>query len=156
MLAELTQIEGYLKAVRIPLRLACTTPSGWPAVVSLWFRYRDGRLYCATQRSARVVSYLQTDPRCGFEIAADAPPYCGLRGRAVARIDDRIGLEVLEQLLERYLGGTDNALARNLLAKADNEVAILLEPVKVFTWDFSDRMRDVVSPMLELAGKVCP
>jgi hypothetical protein len=156
MVKDLSQFIDYLEASRIPLRLACTTESGWPVAVSLWFNYRDGRLFCATQRSARVVAYLNKNSRCAFEIAADIPPYCGVRGQAIATIDEDIGAPVLEQLLVRYLGGTDNDLARNLLSKRDTEVAIILKPVKVFTWDFSNRMGDVVAPMLNLASKVCP
>jgi hypothetical protein len=156
MAADLSSVEDYLESIRIPLRLACTTESGWPMVVSLWFNYQNGRLFCATQKSARVVSYLQNSPRCAFEIAADIPPYCGMRGQAIASIDEKIGGEILLQLLERYLGSTDSALAKNLLAKRDDEVAIVLKPVNVYTWDFSNRMPDVIPPTMDLADKVCP
>ncbi len=156
MVADLTEMKTYLETVRIPLRFACTTESGWPMAVSLWFKHQNGRLFCATQKSARVVSYLQNDPRCAFEIAADLPPYCGVRGQAIASIDENIGVEILEQLLVRYLGGMDSALGRNLLAKSDDEVAIILKPVKIYTWDFSSRMQDVNLPKLDLADKVCP
>jgi len=156
MVDELSQMEDYLEAARIPLRLACSTESGWPMGVSLWFLYQDGRLFCATQRSARVVAYLRKNPRCAFEIAADMPPYCGVRGQAVASIDENIGAQILDQLLVRYLGGMDNNLAKKLLSKREDEVAIVLRPVKVFTWDFSNRMLDVVESMLNLATKVCP
>ena len=125
-------------------------------VMSLWFHYRNGQLFCATQKSARVISYLRNNPRCAFEIAGDLPPYCGVRGQAIAKIDDKIGAKILEQLLARYLGGTDNALAQSLQAKSENEVAIVLKPITVFTWDFSGRMHDVVPSMLNIAKKVCP
>lgn len=156
MAADLTRFENYLEAIRIPLRLACTTESGWPMAVSLWFQYRDGLLYCATQKSAKVVTYLQNDPRCAFEIAADHPPYCGVRGQAVSRIDENLGAEILEQLLSRYLGGTDNDLAQDLLAKKDHEVAIILKPVKVYEWDFSSRMQGIEFPRPDSTIKVCP
>lgn len=155
MAADLMEYETYLHLARIPLRLACTTESGWPIAISLWFKHQNGKLFCATQKSARIVSYLKSDPRCAFEIAADLPPYCGVRGQAIASIDDGIGAEILEQLLVRYLGGIDNALARNLLAKRDDEVAIILKPINIYTWDFSNRMRDVIPQMLDLANKVC-
>jgi nitroimidazol reductase NimA-like FMN-containing flavoprotein (pyridoxamine 5'-phosphate oxidase superfamily) len=156
MVADLTQMESFLDAMRIPIRLACATESGWPMAVSLWFRYQSGQLFCATQKTARVVAYLQNDARCAFEIAEDRPPYCGVRGQAIARIDEKTGAEILEKLLLRYLGNIDNTLARKLLAKRESEVAIVLKPVQVFTWDFSFRMRDVVSPMRDSAVKICP
>ena len=104
---SLIEMQAFLENVRIPVRLASKTKTGWPMVVSLWFLHRDGFLYCATQKSAKIVSYLRNDARCAFEIAADQPPYCGIRGQARARIDDRFGGEMLEQLLIRYLGGID-------------------------------------------------
>ena len=156
MATHLNQFEDFLTTIRIPLRLACTTKSGWPIALSLWFQYQDGQLFCATQKSARVVAYLQNNSRCAFEIAEDRPPYCGVRGQAIATLDEQIGVEVLEQLLVRYLGDTTTGLARTLLANSADEVAIVLKPVNVFTWDFSSRMQDVVDPMLDLAAKVCP
>lgn len=156
MAADLTDIETYLESIRIPLRLACTTESGWPMAVSLWFKHQNGHLICATQKSAKVVSYLKNNRRCAFEIAGDLPPYCGVRGQAIAEIDEKIGAEILEELLERYLGSTDSALARNLLTKRNDEVAIILKPVNLFTWDFSNRMQDAILPKLDLSYKVCP
>jgi hypothetical protein len=156
MVADLTEVKTYLEQVKIPIRLACSTRSGWPVVVSLWYKHQNGELFCATQKSARVVTYLKNDPRCAFEIAADLPPYCGVRGQALARIDESIGPKILEQLLVRYLGGLDSALARSLIAKSENEVAIILKTVKIYTWDFSSRMQDIILPTLDLEGRVCP
>lgn len=149
----LEEVSGYLREAQIPVRLACHTESGWPMVLSLWYLYEDGKLYCATQQSARVVAYLEHDERCAFEVASEQPPYCGVRGQGRATLDHERGGEILERLLVRYLGGTDGDLARGLLAKRENEVAIVIEPVKVFTWDFSQRMQDVEAP--ETVG-LCP
>ncbi|MBL6982512.1 MAG: pyridoxamine 5'-phosphate oxidase family protein [Anaerolineales bacterium] len=155
MTGDLSKFEEYLETARIPLRLACKTESGWPMALSLWFQYQDGKLYCATQKSARVVAYLKNEPRCAFEIAADQPPYCGVRGQAVASMDESIGVEILEKLLKRYLGDTDNLLSHTLLAKSDQEVAIILEPVNIFRWDFSTRMQEIDFPET-IVTKVCP
>jgi nitroimidazol reductase NimA-like FMN-containing flavoprotein (pyridoxamine 5'-phosphate oxidase superfamily) len=156
MESPINEYKGFLNAVKIPLRLACTAGSGWPLVISLWYQYKDGSIYCATQKSAKIVSHLQNNPRCAFEIAEDRPPYCGVRGRAIASIDDQNGAEILSQLLERYLGGTDSRLAQTLLSKSQNEVAIVLKPSKIFTWDFSNRMQEIVSLPLNMIEKVCP
>ena len=73
---SLIGMQKYLDAVRIPLRLACKTKTGWPILISLWFVHKEGLLYCATQKTAKIVEYLQNDTRCAFEIAEDQPPYC--------------------------------------------------------------------------------
>jgi len=151
---SLAPMAHFLTNLRIPLRLACKTKSGWPMAVSLWYLYDDGHLFCATQQSARVISYLEHDSRCAFEISADLPPYCGVRGQAIARIDHELGAEILEQLLIRYLGDTDNQLATLLLAKSKTEVAVVLEPKRIFSWDFTQRMSDISFD--HPTEKICP
>ena len=148
-----SETEQYLSEIRIPLRLSCLTVSGWPSVLSLWYLYREGNLYCATQETAKVVSYLRHDSRCAFEIAADQPPYCGVRGQGMVTLDSQLGPEILQHLLIRYLGSTDSPLARRLLAQSQLEVAIIIQPIKVFTWNYTSRMKDTV-PMVD--SKLCP
>lgn len=142
------EIKTFMDETVIPMRLACVSESGWPVALSLWYVYLDGALYCATQKTARVVRYLQNEARCGFEIAGDLPPYCGMRGQAKAFIEPEKGAIVLETLLVRYLKDTDNNLARDLLSKKDREVAIRIEPVNITTWNFKDRMKDVAEKNL--------
>lgn len=154
MNGALHEAQDFLEQVHIPIRLACLTPGGWPALISLWYLYQDDLLYCATQESAKIIRYLENNNQCAFEIAADDPPYCGIRGKAIASIDDELGAEMLEKLLLRYLGDINNDLARNLLAKKDNEVAIVLKPMSIYSWDFSERMKDIGS--VQSVKKVCP
>jgi hypothetical protein len=108
--------------------------------VSLWFVPEDGVLWCATQRDAAVASVLLRDPRCAFEVSVESPPYCGVRGKAIARLHDERGEEVLRRLIQRYLGGSDSKLARFLLDRVDQEIAIAIEPETLLSWDFRERM----------------
>jgi len=133
-------IERHLQTAVLPIRLASIAADGAPVVLSLWYLYEDGAIWCATQRTARLIARLQREPRCGFEIAADTIPYRGIRGRARATIDGQRGAILLSRLITRYLGGTDSALASRLLARAEHEVAIRLDPMRVSTWDFTKRM----------------
>ncbi len=155
-MTDLKDYKNFLEGVRIPIRLACKTESGWPMILSLWFIYLDGALYCATRKKAKIVTYLLNNKECAFEIAGDQPPYCGIRGQARASIDQSRGVEILELLLDRYLGGRDNALAENLLGNSSDEVAIRLDPINLFSWNFSARMKDVGPGSDKLDVKVCP
>ena len=146
-------IENYLQKTKIPIRLSCVMKSGWPTVLSLWYLLEEDSLFCATPENAKVVSYLRAEPRCSFEVASDEPPYCGVRGRAVATIDPDRGIEILERLLFRYLGGIDNPLAKKLLGRTSPEVAIRLDPQNFYTWNFSDRMADSLA---HHEAKNCP
>ncbi len=146
-------IEQYLKEIQIPLRLSCVSASGWPVVLSLWYLYEDGSLFCATPQATRVVAYLEGESRCAFEVASDLPPYCGVRSRAVASIEEDRGGEILERLLVRYLGGINNKLALQLLSRKQPEVAIRLKPQSYHTWNFSDRMTTSLTAGIR---KICP
>jgi nitroimidazol reductase NimA-like FMN-containing flavoprotein (pyridoxamine 5'-phosphate oxidase superfamily) len=139
------EVARYLKEMRIPLRLAATTESGWPLVLSLWYVLDSGKLWCATQNTAKIVHYLEADSRCAFEVASEQPPYRGVRGQGRVRLSSERGEEVLETLLDRYLGGRDSPLARRLLAKRETEVAIEITPVTLFVRDCTQRMRGSVA-----------
>ncbi|MDZ7701248.1 MAG: pyridoxamine 5'-phosphate oxidase family protein [Halobacteriales archaeon] len=136
-------VAEFLGRTTVPVRLGCRTPADRPWMVSLWYRYDDGELVCATARDAAVVGYLEHDPDVSFEVSTNDPPYRGVRGNGAARIGPDEDLAVLRSLLERYLGGTDSALADQLLGDERDEVAIRIAPEKLYSWDFSERMRDV-------------
>ena len=126
---------------KIPIRIAFLKPDGVPNIISLWYEEIEGKIYCATQKTAKIVSYLEKNPNCGFEIAADKPPYKGTRGSGVAKIVDEKGEEILEILIDKYLGKKESNLSKILKKNAKTEVAIEITPQKVFHYDYSVRMK---------------
>ncbi|MHA2299069.1 MAG: hypothetical protein ACXADA_23830 [Candidatus Hodarchaeales archaeon] len=56
-----------------------------------------------------------------------------------------IGAEILELLIERNLGNLNSPLAKELLTKRKDEVAIEITPYRMFTWDFTERMEASLS-----------
>jgi hypothetical protein len=109
-------------------------------LASLWYVPLEGRLWCATQKTASVSSLLARDPRCAFEVADDRPPYRGVRGKALARLDDSRGEEILRVVIARYLGESESRLSRWLLARVENETAVAIEPQTLLSWDYTGRM----------------
>ncbi|MEL0112097.1 MAG: hypothetical protein VW835_10235 [Rickettsiales bacterium] len=95
------EVQSYLEEAVIPIRVSAVSSVGWPSVVSLWFQYDGGLLYCACRRNARVVGLLRQNPRCAFEIAGETPPYFGVRGQGEAEIDGTQGAERLRGLIDR-------------------------------------------------------
>jgi nitroimidazol reductase NimA-like FMN-containing flavoprotein (pyridoxamine 5'-phosphate oxidase superfamily) len=131
---------AFLDRETIPLRLACHTPGGGIWLLSLWYLYRDGAFHCATSADADVVRFLRADADAGFEVSTNRPPYRGVRGRGSARVEPDPEKELLGELVDRYLGDDDSDLARWLLSPEREEVTIRIDPAKLVTWDFSDRM----------------
>jgi nitroimidazol reductase NimA-like FMN-containing flavoprotein (pyridoxamine 5'-phosphate oxidase superfamily) len=134
------QVDAFLHNTTFPLRLACVGEDGFPRVVSVWYGYDGQHLRCVSHRSSQLVSLLERCDRVGFELAPNEPPYHGVRGQGIARLDSDADGAVLRQMLERYLGGTTSKLARWLLSRAEDEMLITIEPLRLFSWDYRERM----------------
>ena len=135
----------YLEERTVPVRVATRTPGGRLWMLSLWYLFRDDALWCATSASADVVAFIEDDPGVAFEVSENEPPYMGVRGSAEATLSPDEDKSLLRELIARYLGGTDSRLARRLLDADREEVRIRIEPTRIHTWDYSERMRDAVA-----------
>jgi len=138
------ELVAFIERQLIPMRLAVHDGTGSPWVLSLWYLHENGRFWCATNRNAKLASYLRANPQCGFEIAGDLAPYRGIRGKGNATLVSERGGEILTRLLDRYGISKTSTLARSLLAKIDQEVAILVAPQRISSWDFTARMAGAV------------
>jgi len=137
------KIETLVNETKIPIRIGCVTSSGYPIVMSLWYTMIDGKIYCATQKKAKIITHIKNNPEIGFEIASDSPPYRGMRGHGKAKIIDNMGKNILDILIDKYLGNKISTLSEFLRNNSENEVAIEISPNKLFTYDYSKRMKDV-------------
>ena len=135
------EIDKFIPDSKIPIRIAFMKSKDLPAVISLWYVCNDGKIYCAAQKTAKIVSYLQKNPLCGFEIAADKPPYKGIRGEGTVQISSETGEYALELLMKKYLGEKESTLSKFLRDNSKTEVAIEITPQKIFHYDYSKRMK---------------
>ena len=138
-----SQVATFLGEALVPVRLACHHASDGLWMLSLWYQYDDGRLRCPTSRQSAVAGFLRRSDAVAFEVSTNRPPYMGVRGKGVASLAPDEDKRLLRDLLERYLGGTDSDLAALLLAEDREELVITVEPERLYTWDFTDRMQSV-------------
>ena len=132
-------ISTFLADTVIPIRIASAGRTA-PLVQSLWFLYAEESLWCCTQSDALLARRLAADPRCGFEVSGDSPPYRGVRGHGRAEVLASRATDVLPALIDRYLGETDEPLAEWLLSRLDSEVAVRIHTLTVTSFDYSPRM----------------
>lgn len=137
------EVTSFLQETTVPIRIATRRSDGslWP--VTVWYRYRDGVFECATQESADLVSILKKNKTVGIDVSTNDVPYSGVRGTGTATISRDGGRDVLSDLVQRYLGGTDSSLAERLLTEDREEVLIRIDPDEIYSWDYSDQMNDV-------------
>jgi len=133
-------IVKFLEDIVIPVRLGAVGADGSPRVVSLWFLVDDEKILCASKKSSHIARLISRNPKVGFEIAGERPPYSGIRGTGVAHLNEDRGQETLRRLTDRYIGKEDSDFRSWLLSGAASEVAIEITPVQVFSWDYRDRM----------------
>lgn len=139
------EMEAFLGEAVVPIRLGCHRPDGGLWMLSLWYEYRDGQFQCATAASADIIRFLRANSAVSFEVSTNTVPYMGVRGNGTAVVDAEGGTDLLRSLIERYLGTTDADLARWLLRDDREEVVITVDPDRLHTWDFSERMGDIAS-----------
>lgn len=138
------EAETFLDAAVVPIRLGCHNPAGGLWMLSLWYRYADDKLQCATSKDADVVRFLRNNDEVCFEVSTNRPPYMGVRGAGQATVEADGGKAVLRALVDRYLGTREVEMAQWLLREDREEVSISIDPSRMHTWDFTPRMQAAV------------
>jgi nitroimidazol reductase NimA-like FMN-containing flavoprotein (pyridoxamine 5'-phosphate oxidase superfamily) len=137
------KLDSMIYDPKIPIRIAFIKSDGTPGIISLWYVTINEKIFCATKKSAKIVSFLKNNSKCGFEIAADKFPYRGVRGEGHAKIIEKNAANILEILIKKYLGRKESTLSKFLRDNSKSEVSIEITPKKVFNYDYSKRMQDV-------------
>lgn len=134
------EIFSYLDRAKTPIRIACNGKGGYPLICSLWFFHDDGTLWAASHKNAHIIKVLQSNAKVGFEVATNEYPYHGVRGKAdIELIDDSSG-DVLSELIDKYLQGSNKTLSSWLMSRSSEEWAMKIVPTFLNSWDFSNRM----------------
>lgn len=136
-----TELSAFLSEATIPIRIATQRPDDTLWIVTLWFRYSNGELLCATEASADIVRFLTDNPSVAFDISTNQPPYRGVRGTGTVSLSADPDKETLRLLIRRYLGTSDSPLAKWLLNDKRNEIRIRIVPTDLYTWDYRERMQ---------------
>jgi len=109
---------AFLCDCRLPLRVSTLSAEGFPHITSLWFRFHAGRFLCCTQQQSVVCRQVRRNPRVGFEVAVNSPPYYGVSGEGEAREAEKA--EIRARL--GSLSGREGEVLEGLLAGKANKV----------------------------------
>jgi len=133
------RVQAFLEASKIPIRIAAAD-GDYPLICSVWYEYRDGNLCLVSHKASKLAQLLMQQGRCAFEIAPNAPPYCGVRGKAEVTYNPDNAGTTLERMIDRYLGDSNQSLASWLLSRVDDELEFVLSPTWATSWDYGGRM----------------
>tara|TARA_B100000029_G_scaffold415992_1_gene420002 strand:- start:77 stop:571 length:495 start_codon:yes stop_codon:yes gene_type:complete len=134
------EISEFLHGAVMPMRLGFNSKRGL-LVVPLWFCFADSALVACAVRESLVIRSLGADPEVAFDVSTNDLPYRGIRGNGEARCVHEVGSQALQDVLDKYIQDDDHSLARWLSSRSHTEVAIVVEPAWITSWDFSDRMQ---------------
>ncbi len=148
---SVSELEEFLTETLVPVRLSFVSKNGL-IVVPVWFEYCAGCLWSCSPNDSLLVNALRKNPEVAFDVSTNDIPYRGVRGRGLARCSVAPNKTVLEGLLNRYVSGTNNELARWLLARTETEALVEIEISWLTSWDFSDRMRSIEKISARLPG----
>jgi nitroimidazol reductase NimA-like FMN-containing flavoprotein (pyridoxamine 5'-phosphate oxidase superfamily) len=134
------KIKHYLKENTYPIRLSFLNKRGDPQICSLWYQYLDGEILCASHKNSFLVNQLKSNKVVSFEVSTNDYPYKGVRGKGSVELVSGDADEILDALIERYLGSSNASLSTWLKSRAKDEFLIKITPTLVTSWDFSNRM----------------
>ncbi|MGK0499731.1 MAG: nitroimidazol reductase NimA-like FMN-containing flavoprotein [Oceanicoccus sp.] len=134
------KIFEYLDQAKTPLRISFNNNDGYPTIGSLWYVHQDGVLWAASHKNSHIIKTLKNTQKIGFEIATNEYPYHGVRGKANITLVKYDSENVLEQVINKYLQGSNEDLSRWLMSRKSDEYSIRISPITINSWDFSGRM----------------
>jgi PPOX class probable F420-dependent enzyme len=122
------------------LQLATINPDGTPHLVTMFYGMVDDKIAFWTYRSSQKIRNIERDPRvtCLVETGVE---YFELRGVLIYGTATmltgqndvrRVGAQVLRRMME---GVEDDQVATLVEATAAKRYAVVVEPVRVASWD---------------------
>jgi nitroimidazol reductase NimA-like FMN-containing flavoprotein (pyridoxamine 5'-phosphate oxidase superfamily) len=133
---EVTALVGE----QCKLQLGTINPDGTPHLVTMFYGMVDAKIAFWTYRSSQKIRNIERDPRvtCLVETGVE---YFELRGALIygtaTMLTDqndvrRVGAQVLRRMMDN---GEDDAIAALVEATAAKRYAVIVEPVRVASWD---------------------
>jgi nitroimidazol reductase NimA-like FMN-containing flavoprotein (pyridoxamine 5'-phosphate oxidase superfamily) len=137
-----SQVNEFLTKSKLNLLLGTTDEKNEPNVHPVWYFYENRKLYIETGKTTKKAQNVYKKNTVYFCIDDEQLPYKGVRGKADARIIERISemLPIAEKIMLKYTGSLDNKVAKFLLdgVKNGDSVILELEPRYFSAWDHSD------------------
>lgn len=136
------EVDDFLRSERVCV-LASLGPDGLPDPLPMWYVIDDaGRIVMRTYAKSQKVKNLERDPRASALVEA-GDRYAELRGvqlTGTVRLDPdpELVVDTWTGLMVKYEGFDAEQAAgfrRVAAAKAATQVALVLEPTRVVSWD---------------------
>ena len=128
---------------KINLQVATVDKNGDPIITPVWFYYDSDneRIYVITSRTSQKAANIRRKNLVYFNLDEDTFPMRCAKGKAKASIseDPKFNVSVVQKMVMKYLGNTENPTAKQMLDNAGSSDSALIEltPLYYSAWDFT-------------------
>lgn len=135
--------KDFLENKDLLIHMGTVDEKGDPIVTpTIYYFDRDlDKIYITTQKNSKKVSNLRKKNTMYFCIDDPTPPYKGVRGKAIVKVNEDINhnLSITKKLLMRAMGSLEDPTAKWLLSETENgnEVILEISPSYYSTWDYT-------------------
>ena len=137
------EIDDFLSNSKIPLRLGTVDPDGTPVIQPVWYYYENDKLYLMSDKGSRKLKNIDRRKGVYFSVDTEAAPYKGVKGKGTANIvkDTGKAVSMVEKIVTRYLGDSNNPMGKRLVGavRTGDEILVQITPHYYSVWDYSKR-----------------
>jgi PPOX class probable F420-dependent enzyme len=114
---------------------------GEPNIHPTWYYFENDndKIYIESGKDSRKTRNLRRNNIVYYCIDDDRIPYKGVRGKGTVRLseDSDYNLHIIKKIVTKYLGGTENSMAKAIIGSIKEGSAVLLEisPRFYATWN---------------------
>ncbi len=135
------EVRDFLIHSKKNVHISTLDEKGEPNIHPAWFYFKNDndKIYIESGKDSRKTRNLRRNNIIYYCIDDDRIPYKGVRGKGTVRLSEDIdyNLHIIKKIVTKYLGSTENSMAKAIISSIKDGSAVLLEisPRFYATWD---------------------
>jgi uncharacterized pyridoxamine 5'-phosphate oxidase family protein len=139
------EINDFLTSSKLNIHLGTIDDKEYPNVHPTWYYFyfdsANKKIYIETSKLSKKTDNLRKNKNLYFCIDDPNPPYKGVKGRGIGRIQDNINhnIPLAEKIMTNYLESIQHPIAQKLMLFVKNGDSVIIEisPMYFSTWDYT-------------------
>jgi general stress protein 26 len=135
------EVRDFLINSTKNVHISTLDEKGEPNIHPTWYYFDNNsdKIYVESGKDSRKTRNLRRNNTVYYCIDDDRIPYKGVRGKGIVRVSEDVdyNLPIIKKIVIKYLGSTENPMAKAIIDSIRDRSAVLLEITPRFyaTWD---------------------
>ena len=135
------EVRDFLINSTKNVHISTLDEKGEPNIHPTWYYFDNSsdKIYVESGKDSRKTRNLRRNNTIYYCIDDDRIPYKGVRGKGIVRVSEDVdyNLPIIKKIVIKYLGSTENPMAKAIIDSIRDRSAVLLEITPRFyaTWD---------------------